>query len=117
LPGVFSVHPRTRERIERLGLEREPLRLCEPFGLFDSVSLGSQARCVITDSGTVQEECCLMRVPAVTVRDTTERPETVECGSNIIAGVGAGVAGALQAALELPTDWRIPPEYEAADVS
>ena len=56
--------------------------------------------------------------PTVTVRDTTERPETVECGSNVLSGVGVGgVAPALRLALERPTDWRIPPEYEVANVS
>ena len=43
---------------------------------------------MLTDSGTVQEECCILGVPAVTVRDTTERPETVECGSNVLSGIG-----------------------------
>lgn len=118
LPVIFSVHPRTRERLERLGLDGPPLRPCEPFGYFDFVALERDARCVLTDSGTVQEECCIMRVPAVTVRDTTERPETVECGSNVLSGVGVGgVAPALRLALERPTDWRIPPEYEATNVS
>ncbi len=118
LPVIFSVHPRTRERLERLGLDGPPLRPCEPFGYFDFVALERGARCVLTDSGTVQEECCIMRVPAVTVRDTTERPETVECGSNVLSGVGVGgVAPALRLALERPTDWRIPPEYEASTVS
>jgi UDP-N-acetylglucosamine 2-epimerase (non-hydrolysing) len=118
LPVVFSVHPRTRERLERLGLDRPPLRPCEPFGYFDFVALERGARCVLTDSGTVQEECCLMRVPSVTLRDSTERPETVECGSNVLSGVGVGgVAGALRLACERPTDWRIPPEYEAENVS
>jgi len=118
LPVIFSVHPRTRERLERLGLDRPPLRPCAPFGLFDFVALERGARCVLTDSGTVQEECCIMRVPAVTVRDATERPETVECGSNVLSGVGVGgVGGALRLACERPTDWRIPPEYEVANVS
>jgi UDP-N-acetylglucosamine 2-epimerase (non-hydrolysing) len=118
LPVIFSVHPRTRERLERLGLDRPPLRPCQPFGYFDFVALERGARCVLTDSGTVQEECCIMRVPAVTVRDTTERPETVECGSNVLSGVGVGgVATALRLACERPTDWRIPPEYEVTNVS
>ena len=60
---------------------------CEPFGFFDFVALERHARCVLTDSGTVQEECCIFGVPTVTVRDTTERPETVECGSNMLSGV------------------------------
>jgi len=61
--------------------------LSEPFGFFDFVKLEKEARCVITDSGTVQEECSLLKTPTVTIRETTERPETVECGSNVLSGI------------------------------
>jgi UDP-N-acetylglucosamine 2-epimerase (non-hydrolysing) len=88
LPVVWSVHPRTREKLDALQPERDgAIRLCEPFGFFDFVRLEATARLVITDSGTVQEECSLLDVPAVTCRETTERPETVECGSNMLSGV------------------------------
>jgi UDP-N-acetylglucosamine 2-epimerase (non-hydrolysing) len=120
LPVLFSVHPRTREWLHRAGiaLEGEPWRLCEPFGYFDFVALQREARCVLTDSGTVQEECCLLGVPAVTVRDTTERPETLECGSNALAGVGAGTLRRLIGlACEGPRDFTPPPEYLAPHVS
>jgi UDP-N-acetylglucosamine 2-epimerase (non-hydrolysing) len=120
LPVVFSVHPRTREWIERLGLrpEGDLWRLCEPFGYFDFVALLREARCVLTDSGTVQEECCILRVPAVTVRETTERPETLECGSNALGGVGAGALHRLIAvACEGPLDFNPPPEYLVPHVS
>ena len=63
------------------------VQLHEPFGFADFVRLESTARLVVTDSGTVQEECSLLKVPTVTCRDTTERPETVECGSNVLSGV------------------------------
>ncbi len=119
LPVVFSVHPRARERLEQQGLGSDgPLRLCEPFGYFDFVALMREARCVLTDSGTVQEECCIMGVPAVTVRDTTERPETIECGSNTLTGIGAGgVARALDWACNRTGAWQPPPEYLVDDVS
>jgi UDP-N-acetylglucosamine 2-epimerase (non-hydrolysing) len=88
LPIVWSVHPRTRGKLAALGLEPDPrVQLHEPFGFADFVRLEAGARCVVTDSGTVQEECSLLHVPAVTCRDTTERPETVECGSNVLSGV------------------------------
>lgn len=87
-PVVWSVHPRTRGKLEALGLELHPLvQLHEPFGFADFVKLESRARIVISDSGTVQEECSLLKVPTVTCRETTERPETVECGSNVLCGV------------------------------
>jgi len=87
-PVVWSVHPRTRRRLESGDYPLDPrLRLAEPFGFFDFVRLQASALCVVTDSGTVQEESSLLHIPAVTCRDTTERPETVECGSNVLSGV------------------------------
>jgi UDP-N-acetylglucosamine 2-epimerase (non-hydrolysing) len=88
LPLVWSVHPRTRKRLEAAGAKLDPrVQLHEPFSFTEFVALEASARCVITDSGTVQEECSLLHVPTVTCRDTTERPETVECGSNLLCGV------------------------------
>ena len=65
------------------------IRFVPPLGLFDFVRLEKEAFCVLSDSGTVQEECCIFGVPTVTLRDVTERPETIECGSNLLAGVEA----------------------------
>ena len=88
MPLVWSVHPRTRKRLDPLGAAPgEGVQLHEPFGFLDFIRLEASAHCVVTDSGTVQEECSLLKVPTVTCRDTTERPETVECGSNILSGV------------------------------
>jgi UDP-N-acetylglucosamine 2-epimerase (non-hydrolysing) len=87
-PVVWSVHPRTRARLEGLDFDLHPaVRLEDPFGFMDFVALQASAACVVTDSGTVQEECSLLGVPAVTCRDSTERPETIECGSNVLCGV------------------------------
>ena len=73
---------------------------------------------MLTDSGTVQEECCILRVPTVTLRDTTERPETLECGSNILSGVEPErVRRCVNAALALERTWTPPPEYLAEHVS
>jgi UDP-N-acetylglucosamine 2-epimerase (non-hydrolysing) len=120
IPVVFSVHPRTRERLDRQGLalDADVVRMCDPFGYFDFVALVRDARCVLTDSGTVQEECCILRVPAVTVRDVTERPETIECGSNALAGVGAGAMSRLIAvACSGEPDFIPPREYLVPHVS
>ncbi len=119
-PVVFSAHPRSRQRLEQAGIlgDGGSVRVCEPFGYFDFVALAREARCVLTDSGTVQEECCIMGVPAVTVRDTTERPETVECGSNVLTGVGAGGVGrCVKLVTESRRAWEPPPEYMVAEVS
>jgi len=87
-PILWSVHPRTAAKLDAAGIDLHPaIRLEEPFGFMDFVALEASAACVVTDSGTVQEECSLLHVPAVTCRDTTERPETIECGSNLLCGV------------------------------
>jgi UDP-N-acetylglucosamine 2-epimerase (non-hydrolysing) len=83
---IFSCHPRTRRRLQEQNAEYS-VTLSEPMGFFQFVSLELGAGVVITDSGTVQEECCILEVPTVTIRDSTERPETVECGSNIVSGL------------------------------
>ncbi|WP_072330542.1 MULTISPECIES: non-hydrolyzing UDP-N-acetylglucosamine 2-epimerase [unclassified Paenibacillus] len=117
---ICSIHPRTRSRIAALGhVHPHPLvEFHEPFGFFDFVRLEREALCVMTDSGTVQEECCLMRVPTVTMRHTTERPETVDCGSNVVAGLNAGqIADAVKLMVKLPTDWEFPEGYTDRDVS
>ena len=68
---VVSLHPRTADKLARFGLDPqlERVRLLAPLGLFDFVKLEKHAHCVLSDSGTVQEECCIFRVPNVTVRD------------------------------------------------
>jgi UDP-N-acetylglucosamine 2-epimerase (non-hydrolysing) len=120
LPIVISMHPRTRSRLEAFGMTElvAGLRVLPPLGLFDFVRLERDATCVLTDSGTVQEECCILRVANVTTRDVTERPETVECGSNIIAGVDPDrIASAVRAAISRERNWTVPPEYLAPAVS
>jgi UDP-N-acetylglucosamine 2-epimerase (non-hydrolysing) len=119
LPVVVSVHPRTRDKLARFGIAiPSGLRMLDPLGFFDFVRLEQDARAVVTDSGTVQEECCIMQVPNVTVRDVTERPETVEVGSNILAGVDpAALQRAIRIVLGRAPAWAPPPEYLAPDVS
>ena len=120
VPIVVSTHPHTQKRMEAAGLSgaAKPIRFLPPFGLFDFVKLERNAVCVLSDSGTVQEECCIFHVPNVTLRDVTERPETVECGSNILAGADPDVIlRCVRIVLAQGTDWRVPPEYLARSVS
>jgi UDP-N-acetylglucosamine 2-epimerase (non-hydrolysing) len=120
VPIVVSMHPRTRSRLEAFGLADlvAGLRVLPPLGFFDFVALERDAMCVLSDSGTVQEECCILRVANVTTRDVTERPETVECGSNIIAGVEPErIARGVRAALARDRKWVVPREYLAPAVS
>jgi len=120
LPIVCSTHPRTRARLDRYGLPAADSRVSfhPPFGLFDFVHLERNALCVFTDSGTVQEECCILHIPNVTLRDVTERPETIECGSAILGGVEpASVLRCTRTALEREPGWHAPPEYLVPNVS
>lgn len=117
---ICSLHPRTRSRLttDMAELIHPLLEFHEPFGFFDFVQLERSARCVLTDSGTVQEECCIFQVPAVTVRRTTERPETVDCGSNIVSGIDArSIARSAEAMIALGAGWQLPEGYGERQVS
>ena len=88
LPVVFPAHPRTAARLEAAGLEpAEGVRLLAPLDYPEFIALEAEARLVITDSGGVQEEASVLGVPCVTYRDSTERPVTVELGTNHLVGV------------------------------
>lgn len=119
LPVIVSTHPRTRSRLEALGTGScDLVRYLEPFGFSDFLALEQAAALVLSDSGTVQEECALLGVPNVTLRDVTERPETIECGSNILSGGSvAGILSAAHVALAGPPRWQAPAEYREDAVS
>jgi len=120
LPVIVSTHPRTRSKLQAFGIsvDNPHIRLLEPFGFFDFVALEQKAYCVLSDSGTVQEECAIFKVPNVTLRDVTERPETLECGSNILTGADPGqILSCVATALSKPADWSPPPEYLTKNVS
>jgi UDP-N-acetylglucosamine 2-epimerase (non-hydrolysing) len=91
MPLVFPAHPRTRERLRSFGLDgrlaRLPgLRMIDPAGYLDFLKLMSSAKLVLTDSGGIQEETTILRVPCLTLRENTERPITVELGTNQLVG-------------------------------
>jgi UDP-N-acetylglucosamine 2-epimerase (non-hydrolysing) len=83
---VYPVHPRARKCLKTFGVKPNGLRLVEPLDYLSFLQLESNARLVLTDSGGVQEEACVLGVPCVTLRDNTERPETLEVGANVLAG-------------------------------
>ena len=91
MPVVVSTHPRTRKRLETLGdlSLSEKVRFQPPFGFLDYIKLQKEAFCVVSDSGTIAEEASLLNLPAVTVRDAHERPEGMDVGTLVMAGVGA----------------------------
>lgn len=115
-----SVHPRTREKLGEFGIEPNTrhIRLLDPLGFFDFVHLEKNSLAVLTDSGTVQEECSIFGIPNITLRDVTERPETLECGSNILSGAEPeNIVRAVELAISQPAGWKPPPEYLAESVS
>jgi UDP-N-acetylglucosamine 2-epimerase (non-hydrolysing) len=118
LPIIFSLHPHTAKNMEEWNIRSRDIQFYDPFGFFDFVHLERNARCVITDSGTVQEECSIFKVPNVTIRDTTERPETIECGSNILAGIyPEDIQRAVSVALRDWSGWEPPDGYLDGNVS
>jgi UDP-N-acetylglucosamine 2-epimerase (non-hydrolysing) len=119
-PILCSLHPRTRSKMIDFGLSTDNtvVRFLQPLGFFDFIALEREAFCVISDSGTVQEECCIFRVPNVTIRDVTERPETVECGGNMLSGADPNmIASATKTVLNLDRRWNPPPEYLKPEVT
>jgi UDP-N-acetylglucosamine 2-epimerase (non-hydrolysing) len=87
MPIIMPLHPRTRKMLAEFGIEVPAgIKIIEPLGFMEFLKAESNARLVLTDSGGVQEECCILGVPCVTIRENTERPETVEVGANVIAG-------------------------------
>ena len=110
VPVVFPIHPRTAASIEAYGLSLPTeLLTIEPVGFFDFLVLEKHARLVFTDSGGVQEECCVLQVPCITFRDDTERPETLQVGSNVLAGTNlASLEEQVRGMLEKNRDWENP---------
>ena len=117
---LVSVHPRTREKLDNFGISPNDrqITLLEPLGFFDFVHLEKNSLAVLTDSGTVQEECSIFGIPNITVRDVTERPETIECGSNILSGgEPQEILRAVDLAISQPASWTAPREYLAKNVA
>jgi UDP-N-acetylglucosamine 2-epimerase (non-hydrolysing) len=119
-PVICSFHPRTQSKVETFGVDisGDLLRFVEPLGFFDFVRLEQTAFCVLSDSGTVQEETSIFRRPNVTIREVTERPETVDCGSNFLAGTDPNeIVRAVDFVTSRATNWMPPAEYEATAVA
>ncbi|HMH02007.1 MAG TPA: UDP-N-acetylglucosamine 2-epimerase (non-hydrolyzing) [Terriglobales bacterium] len=117
---VVSLHPRTADKMSRFGLDAQSgrVRLLNPMGFVDFVKLERNAHCVLSDSGTVQEECSIFQVPNITVRDVTERAETIEVGSNMLTGAAPEtVLQSVKVVLGSSQTWSPPPEYVEPHVS
>jgi UDP-N-acetylglucosamine 2-epimerase (non-hydrolysing) len=110
MPVVFPVHPRTRKMPAVAGVEHPDLRLTEPLGYIEFLSLLADAGAVLTDSGGIQEETTYLGVPCFTLRDNTERPVTIRAGTNTLLGLDpAAIAGIPAALAERPSSRPDPP--------
>lgn len=110
VPVLAALHPRTSKKLASLGITVDGgVRPLPPLGYHDFLGLHSEARMTLTDSGGLQEEACCLRVPCVTLRDNTERPESVEVGANLLAGAEpARILDAVRTMASRPRDWPNP---------
>jgi UDP-N-acetyl-L-fucosamine synthase len=119
---IASTHPRLRKRLEaRDASDAKAIEFLEPFGYLDYNKLQRNARCVLSDSGTISEESAISGFPAVTIRDSMERPEALDTGSIVLTGVDAD---SIHRAVELvTTQWQqgirasVPADYQVLDCS
>ncbi len=114
LPLIYPIHPRTRKRIREFGLidfinKIKNLRLMKPVGFFDLLMLEANAKLVLTDSGGIVEEACVLRVPSVSLRNYTDRPESIEVGASILSGCDANkILKATELMLNKERNWKNP---------
>jgi UDP-N-acetylglucosamine 2-epimerase (non-hydrolysing) len=110
MPVLCALHPRTSARLQELGvaLPRE-VRVLPPLPYLEFLGLHAEAALMLTDSGGLQEEACVLGVPCVTMRDNTERPESIEVGANRLAGADtACIVDAAVAMVGVPRSWKQP---------
>ena len=109
LPVIYPIHPRAKKMMNHFGLKANGIELIEPLDYLSFLQLESKAKLVLTDSGGVQEETCILKVPCVTLRDNTERSETLEVGSNILAGTNAEtILNAVKEMIDKENNWKNP---------
>jgi len=119
LPIIVSTHPRTRNKLDELQANLNPLiKLHKPFGFFDYNKLQLEARVVLSDSGSVSEESAILDFPAITIRDSMERPEALEAGSILMSGITPqGILECLRILENSPKSQVPPSEYFIPDTS
>lgn len=107
---LYPIHPRAENKLDEFDIPvPESVRLVEPQDYLDFLKLQDNAQLILTDSGGVQEEACVLQVPCVTLRDNTERPETVDVGANELAGTDPEeIVQSVLHMLDRPTDWENP---------
>jgi len=110
LPIIFPIHPRTKKMIEKFNLKFDKnIKLISPIGYLEFLQLEANAKLILTDSGGVQEESCILKVSCVTLRDNTERPETIEVSGNILVGCDKNkIIKGVELMLNKKRDWKNP---------
>lgn len=109
LPVIYLIHPRSRKMMAEFKLHLNYATLAEPVDFLSFLQLESRARAILTDSGGVQEESCILSVPCITLRDNTERPETLEVGANILAGTSPDrIMACIKVMLARERNWSNP---------
>ena len=109
LPVIYPIHPRAKKMMDEFDLGAKGVTFIEPLDYLSFLKLEAGARLVLTDSGGVQEEACVLKVPCVTLRDNTERPETALVGANVLAGTDAGrIVDGARMMMGRARDWANP---------
>ncbi|WP_321504118.1 non-hydrolyzing UDP-N-acetylglucosamine 2-epimerase [uncultured Methanoregula sp.] len=123
-PVIISTHPRTRKRLDSFAKKikfHPQVKFFKPFGFFDYVKLQKNALCTISDSGTISEESAILSFPAITIRNSIERPEALDAGTILLTGLDADtVLDSIELVMEehkLGIEKKIPAEYQIADTS
>ncbi len=110
MPIVYPMHPRTKKMIESFKLKiPKTINVVEPVGFLDFLQLEANARLILTDSGGVQEESCILKIPCVTLRENTERPETLDVGANILSGTSPNrILNSVDIMMKKKREWMNP---------
>jgi UDP-N-acetylglucosamine 2-epimerase (non-hydrolysing) len=111
VPVYFPIHPRTKKQIElfNIKINTNCIKLMEPVGYLEMLALEKNAQLIFTDSGGIQEEACILQVPSLTLRENTERPETVEVGATILVGHNKQkILLATEKIINIPRTWSNP---------
>lgn len=109
LDVVYPIHPRTKAKLEKYTLKISNVKLTKPLGYLDFLQLEQQASLIVTDSGGIQEEACILRVPCITIRENTERPETIDVGANKLVDLNINkLKKAITYHKNHPADWKNP---------
>lgn len=122
-PVVVSTHPRTKNRLDKLGLDAgsRDIRFLKPFGFFDYNKLQKDSFCAISDSGTISEESAMLDFPAVTIRQSIERPEALDAGSIVLSGLDSHIlisaVNLVTNEEELFSNREVPAEYTVENTS